>query len=192
MALHQEDAFVGLRQTLVEMVHDSLQHKPEGVADEEYFRELEPLLNHLASDCLRSQADPNSFVREWVKTKDNQEAMARVSPFGLLAMQTWQKARETDEKQQNVHGLKGVSALQHLGKVLRALRHEGITSASAAFLYFNPEEDGGPLFMWQYLTSKRKLSKDRRVSSNPKVQRFASTEKTTTRRLILVRPHDQS
>ncbi|CAK8994653.1 unnamed protein product, partial [Durusdinium trenchii] len=106
-----------------------------------YFRELEPLLNHLASDCLRSQADPNSFVREWVKTKDNQEAMARVSPFGLLAMQTWQKARETDEKQQNVHGLKGVSALQHLGKVLRALRHEGITSASAAFLYFNPEEE---------------------------------------------------
>lgn len=36
---------------------------------------------------------------------------------------------------------RGFSALHYLGKVLRSLRHEGITSASAAFTYFSPDQD---------------------------------------------------
>lgn len=36
---------------------------------------------------------------------------------------------------------RGFSALHNLGKVLRSLRHEGITSASAAFTYFSPDQD---------------------------------------------------
>eukprot|EP00435_Cladocopium_sp_Y103_P010362 s1925_g2.t1 len=35
---------------------------------------------------------------------------------------------------------RGFSALHYLGKVLRSLRHEGITSASAAFTYFSPDQ----------------------------------------------------
>lgn len=96
------------RETLVNVVNECLQQKPEGVRTDEYFEEhIEPILSKLAVDGLRTQPEhPAAFVKSWADQQSQlgfmdvsnvSGDMPQTSPIATMANLSWRQKKTEGE-----------------------------------------------------------------------------------------------
>eukprot|EP00931_Biecheleriopsis_adriatica_P036844 TRINITY_DN21173_c0_g1_i1.p1 TRINITY_DN21173_c0_g1~~TRINITY_DN21173_c0_g1_i1.p1 ORF type:complete len:453 (+),score=115.32 TRINITY_DN21173_c0_g1_i1:122-1360(+) len=126
--------------------------------NKERDRELESLREsyRLLEEALETTEQGRRALQA-AKAGDRQELMAVLEPAGLAEAPTGPPASQGTALSKAV--------LQSLGVVLRALRDEGITSASAAFKYFGPDHEWGvpKSHILEVVVSMQKISRQEAV-----------------------------
>jgi len=113
--------------------------------------EIESLRQHGFLKEVLQSSEHGRKVFHAMEQRDRNGLLSLLEPVQVV--QEAQKVQEFEVQKSSIQMQRGpgFSALHYLGKVLRNLRHEGITSASAAFMYFNPDQD------WTVPVSRMKL-----------------------------------